>query len=136
MIREICTDQFFLSIPSEDAGPEDIPAAQDLVDTLIAHRDSCVGMAANMIGISRRIIAFVDGKDIRIMFNPCILKSEGRYEAEEGCLSLNGTRRTIRWKKIKVEYQTEDFRKRWKTYTDYTAEIIQHEIDHCDGKII
>lgn len=136
MIREICKDRFFLSIPSKEAGPEDLPAAQDLLDTLKAHRDVCVGMAANMIGVSRRIIAFADGRDIRVMFNPRIVRSEGRYEAEEGCLSLEGTRKAVRWKKIKVEYQTEDFRTRWMTFRDYTAEIVQHEIDHCDGKII
>ena len=93
-------------------------------------------MAANMIGVSKRIIVFDNDGAYMTMFNPEIIKYTEPYEAEEGCLSLNGTRRTIRWKKIKVEYQTEDFRKRWKTYTDYTAEIIQHEIDHCDGKII
>ena len=136
MIREICKDMFFLGLPAEEAHPEDIGTAQDLLDTLKAHREHCVGMAANMIGIRRRIIAFVDGKTYWVMFNPRILKAEGRYETEEGCLSLTGVRKTVRWKKIKVEYLDDQFRRRWKTFTDYTAEIIQHEIDHCDGKII
>jgi len=136
MIREICRDEAFLAQPSEPVTPEDVSVGQDLLDTLAAHRDACVGMAANMIGVARRIIVFVDGRDLVLMYNPKIMKAMGRYEAEEGCLSLDGTRKTFRWEKIKVEYQTADFRPRWKTYTGYTAQIIQHEIDHCEGKII
>ena len=136
MIREICKDEFFLSQKSEPATADDLAIAQDLLDTLAAHKDGCVGMAANMIGVNRRIIAFDNEGEYMLMFNPEIIKKSGPYEAEEGCLSLTGTRRTRRWKSIKVRWQNERFQERIKTFTGWTAEIIQHEIDHCEGIII
>ena len=136
MIRDICRDEFFLAQKSEPATPEDLPVAADLLDTLKHHRDECVGMAANMIGVSRRIIAFDDGGTYMVMFDPEIVKRSGPYEAEEGCLSLSGTRRARRWQSIKVRWQNERFQERRKTFTGWTAQIIQHEIDHCEGIII
>lgn len=136
MVREICRDIIFLSQKSENAGSEDLPIAQDLVDTLSAHRDGCVGMAANMIGKAKRIIVFDDGGKIGLMFNPEIIKRAQPYETEEGCLSLTGTRKTTRYQTIKVRYQNEAFQTRLKTYTGWTAQIIQHEIDHCNGVLI
>lgn len=136
MVQAICKDIFFLSRKSEPATPEDLSIGQDLLDTLEAHRDGCVGMAANMIGQAKRIIVFDDGGKPALMFNPEIIKSSGQYEAEEGCLSLDGTRKTTRYKSIRVRYQNEQFQVRLKTYTDWTAQIIQHEIDHCNGIII
>ena len=136
MIREIVKDVFFLSQKSIPASPEDLSLAQDLLDTLAAHREGCVGMAANMIGISKRIIVFDDDGTDTVMFNPQIIKQSDPYEAEEGCLSLIGVRKTKRWRSIKVQYQNEKFQTRLKTYTGWTAQIIQHEIDHCDGIII
>lgn len=136
MIREICKDELFLSIKSQPAGPEDLGTAMDLLETLLAHQDGCVGMAANMIGVSKRIIVFEDGDDYRVLFNPEIVKHADPYETEEGCLSLTGTRKTKRWKTIKVQYQTEQFQTRYKTFTGWTAQIIQHEIDHCNGILI
>ena len=136
MIREIMKDTFFLSQKSTSATSEDLHVAQDLLDTLAAHRESCVGMAANMIGISKRIIVFDnDGTDM-VMFNPEIIKQSDPYETEEGCLSLPGIRKAKRWKSIKVQYQNEKFQTRFKTYTGWTAQIIQHEIDHCNGVLI
>ena len=136
MIKELTHDPIFLSLKSEVATKEDSQVAQDLLDTLIAHKDGCVGMAANMIGVLKRIIAFdCDGKYM-MMLNPEIVKCSGPYEAEEGCLSLTGTRKTKRWKSIKVQYQNEQFQTRFKTFTGWTAQIIQHEIDHCNGIII
>ena len=110
--------------------------AQDLLDTLIAHKDGCVGMAANMIGIAKRIIAFDNEGSYTVMFNPEIIRQSGAYDAEEGCLSLSGMRKTKRWQSIKVKYQNEQFQVRMKTFTGWTAEIIQHEIDHCNGILI
>ncbi len=136
MVQPICKDVFFLSRKSEPATQEDLPIGQDLLDTLEAHRDGCVGMAANMIGQAKRIIVFDDGGKPSLMFNPEIVKSSGPFEAEEGCLSLTGTRKTTRYQSIKVRYQNEQFQVRLKTYTDWTAQIIQHEIDHCNGIII
>lgn len=136
MIRTICRDVLFLARPSQPAGPEDLPLAADLLETLEAHRDGCVGMAANMIGVSKRIIAFDEEGSFRVLFNPESVKKSGPYEAEEGCLSLTGTRKARRWKTIKVKYQDERFRDRYKTWTGWTAQIIQHEIDHCDGILI
>jgi peptide deformylase len=129
-------DPAFLSQKSAPATPEDLPAVQDLLETLKAHSEGCVGMAANMIGVSRRIIAFDNDGTYEVMFNPIIVKKSGLYEAEEGCLSLPGTRKTRRFQSIKVEYQNEKFQTRLKTFTGWTAEIIQHEIDHCDGILI
>lgn len=136
MIREICTDQFFLTQKAAPATPDDLAVAQDLVDTLTAHKDGCVGMAANMIGISKRIIIFDDQGQYQVMFNPVIVKAAKPYEAEEGCLSLPGTRKTTRFETIKVQWQNEKFQTRLKTFTGWTAQIIQHEIDHCDGILI
>ena len=136
MVREIMRDEAFLSQKAEPATLEDLPVAQDLLDTLTAHKDGCVGMAANMIGVCKRIIAFDNkGKDM-VMFNPEIIKKSGPYEAEEGCLSLTGTRKAKRWQSIKVQYQNEQFQTRFKTFTGWTAQIIQHEIDHCEGVLI
>ncbi len=129
-------DIIFLAHKAEEATPEDMQAAQDLLDTLKAHKDGCVGMAANMIGVNKRIIAFDNGGKYMLMFNPQIIKQSDMYEAEEGCLSLTGTRKTKRYKSIKVQYQNEEFQSRIKTFTGWTAEIIQHEIDHCEGIII
>ena len=136
MIREICKDEAFLAQKAEPAVPADLAVAQDLRDTLAAHREGCVGMAANMIGVNRRIIIFDDQGEYQVMFNPVIVRKSGPYEAEESCLSLTGTRRTRRFETIKVQWQNEKFRTRLKTFTGWTAEIIQHEIDHCDGILI
>ena len=136
MIRDICKDEAFLARRAEPAGPEDLPAAADLLETLAHHRESCVGMAANMIGVNRRIIAFDNGGTYTVMFNPEIVRKSGPYEAEEGCLSLSGTRRARRWRSVKVRWQNEKFQERLKTFTGWTAQIIQHEIDHCEGIII
>ena len=136
MVREIMRDVAFLKLPSRPAVIEDVPVADDLLDTLRANAARCVGMAANMIGQSVRVIVVDDGGKPLEMFNPVILKKEGPYDAEEGCLSLDGTRRTRRWRSIKVQWQTRDFKPRVKTFTGFTAQIIQHEIDHLEGKII
>lgn len=136
MIREICRDEEFLSRQSEPAGPEDLEVAQDLLDTLAANKERCVGMAANMIGVSKRIIAFDNGGQYLVLFNPELVKCAAPYETEEGCLSLPGTRKTKRYRSIKVRYQNEQFQTRFKTFTGWTAQIIQHEIDHCNGVLI
>ena len=136
MVQPICKDVIFLARKSEPATPEDILIGQDLLDTLNAHRDGCVGMAANMIGRAKRIIVFLDGDTPTVMYNPEIVKASEPYEAEEGCLSLNGTRKTTRYQKIKVRYQNAAFQTRLKSYTGWTAQIIQHEIDHCNGILI
>lgn len=136
MIREIMKDPIFLAQKSVPATKEDLPVAQDLRDTLAAHREGCVGMAANMIGVAKRIIIFDNEGSDMVMFNPEIVKFSGPYRTEEGCLSLSGVRPTLRYRSIKVKYQNEDFSVRFKTFTDWTAQIIQHEIDHCDGRLI
>ena len=136
MIQEICKDEIFLAQKAEPATPADLPVAQDLIDTLTAHKDGCVGMAANMIGVNKRIIIFDNEGAYQVMFNPVIVKQSGPYQTEEGCLSLTGTRRTRRFETIKVQWQNEKFQIRLKTFTGWTAEIIQHEIDHCDGILI
>ena len=136
MIREICKDEFFLSQKSEPATADDLSVAQDLLDTLAAHKDGCVGMAANMIGVCKRIIAFDNEGTYMVMFNPVIIRQSGPYEAQEGCLSLTGVRKTKRFQTIKVQWQNEKFQTRLKTFTGWTAEIIQHEIDHCEGILI
>lgn len=136
MICEICKDEFFLRLPSREATAEDMDIARNLLDTLEAHSDGCVGMAANMIGVSKRIIAFDCEGTYMVMFNPEILKKEGAYHTEEGCLSLSGSRRTERYQSIKVQWQNEKFQTRAKTFTGWTAQIIQHEIDHCNGILI
>jgi len=136
MVRPIVKDILFLSRKASDATAADLPVARDLLETLIAHREECVGMAANMIGENKRIIAFADGENYCVMLNPHILRRDDAYQTEEGCLSLEGVRPTKRWKSIKVEYQTADMVVRRKTFSGFTAQIIQHEIDHCDGIII
>lgn len=136
MIRPINHDPLFLAQRSASAAPEDADVARDLLETLTAHTDGCVGMAANMIGVSKRIIAVETEDGYRVLFNPVILKKSGPYEAEEGCLSLEGTRKTKRWQKIKVQYETADGKPRIQTFSGWTAQIIQHEIDHCDGILI
>ena len=136
MVREICKDEAFLAKKAEPATADDLVVAQDLLDTLVAHRDGCVGMAANMIGVNKRIIVFDSEGKYMVMFNPVIVRRSGVYEAEEGCLSLTGTRKTKRFQTIKVQWQNEKFQTRIKTFTGWTAEIIQHEIDHCEGMII
>ncbi len=137
MIREIITDQFFLSQKSEAAAKDDLPVATDLLDTVKANAERCVGMAANMIGISKTILVALIGKEYVIMINPRIVdRSKQTYETEEGCLSLTGVRPTIRYKAITVEYLDKKWKKQKKTYKDFEAQIIQHEIDHFEGKII
>ena len=135
MVCEICRDEAFLAQKAEAAAAEDIGTARDLLDTLIAHKDGCVGMAANMIGVNKRIIAFDNEGEYMVMLNPMIVKQSGVYEAEEG-LSLTGTRKVRRFKSIKVQWQNEKLQPRIKTFTGWTAEIIQHEIDHCEGVLI
>lgn len=136
MVREIMRDPLFLAVPSMEATQEDLPVAQDLMDTLRANRERCVGMAANMIGVHKSIIAFLDGRVYMVMLNPEIIRAEGEYEAEEGCLSLDGIRKAKRYRKIQVRYQTEKMLIKTRTFRDYTAQIIQHEIDHCKGILI
>ena len=141
MIKELIHDPIFLAGKSEIAKKEDLPVALDLLDTLMAHKETCVGMAANMIGVRKRIIAFLDesGRDTTytVMLNPEIIKKDGAYDTEESCLSLlGGPRPCKRYKFIKVKYQTLELKTRIKTYTDWTAQIIQHEVDHCNGILI
>lgn len=136
MIRTICKDEAFLAQKAQPATPEDLPVAADLLETLEHHKDGCVGMAANMIGVNKRIIAFDNEGSYMVMFNPVILQHSGPYQTEEGCLSLTGVRPTKRWKTIKVQWQNEKFQQRIKKFTGWTAQIIQHEIDHCEGIII
>ena len=136
MIRDICKDETFLAQRAEPATPEDRAIARDLLETLEHHKSGCVGMAANMIGVNKRIIAFDNEGSYMVMFNPEIIKKAEPYNAEEGCLSLSGTRPAKRWKTIKVRWQNEDFQLRLKTFHGWTAQIIQHEIDHCEGIII
>ena len=136
MVREIVRDPIFLRQKSRPATREDLPIAWDLLDTLRAHRESCVGMAANMIGCAVRIIAFDNQGSDLVMLNPEIVKASGRYETQEGCLSLEGLRTAVRYRSIKVRYQNEQLQVRLKTFTDWTAQIIQHEIEHCSGILI
>lgn len=136
MVCEICKNVAFLSQKAEPATVDDLNIAQNLLDTLIAYKDGCVGMAANMIGVNKRIIAFDNEGEYMVMFNPVIVKRSGPYEVEEGCLSLSGTRKAKRFQTIKVQWQNEKLQTRLKTFTGWTAEIIQHEIDHCEGIII
>ena len=136
MIRPIVRDPLFLSFKSSAATAADLQVALDLRDTLTANRAGCVGLAANMIGVSKRIIAFVDGDAITVMLNPEIVKTSEPYEAEEGCLSLDGVRKTTRFGRIRVRYQDEKMRMQSKNYTGFAAQIIQHEVDHCNGILI
>ena len=137
MIKELVHDPILLARKSEVATKEDLQIAQDLLDTLVAHKDGCVGMAANMIGMHKQIIAFDNDGTYMVMFNPEIIKKSGPYEAEEGCLSLlGGPRRCKRYQTIKVQWQTSEFQSRIKTFTGFTAQIIQHEVDHFNGIFI
>ena len=137
MVKPIVKDPIFLSQPSQPATEEDRPIARDLLDTLAAHRERCAGMAANMIGELKRIIVFEgeDGDPV-LMYNPEIIKKSEPYQAAEGCLSLEGLRQGDRWKTIKVRFQDGAFKTRVRTYTGFTAQVIQHEIDHCNGILI
>ena len=137
MVKELVHDPILLARKSVSATKEDLQTGQDLLDTLQAHRQSCVGMAANMIGQLKRIIVFDNGGTLMLMYNPEIIKASGEYETEEGCLSLlGGPRKTKRYQKIKVQYQTGDFQTHLKSFEGWTAQIIQHEIDHCNGILI
>ena len=137
MIKELMHDPIFLSLKSEVATKEDLQVAADLLETLIAHKDGCVGMAANMIGERKRIIVFDNEGTYIVMFNPEIIKKSEPYETEEGCLSLlSGPRKCKRYKRIKVQWQTSEMQTRIKTFTGFPAQIIQHEVDHCDGILI
>ena len=137
MVKEIIHDPILLARRSAPATQEDLQTADDLLETLVAHRESCVGMAANMIGVCKRIIAFDNEGTYMVMLNPEIVSRAGEYDAEESCLSLLGDpQKTKRYQKIKVQYQTLDLKIRLKTFTGWTAQIIQHEIDHCNGILI
>jgi len=137
MIKEIVTDHFLLSQKAKEATKEDLYIVQDLKETLLYHKQRCVGMAANMIGYNKRILIFQEGSSYSIMINPIVLKhSDTYYDCEEGCLSLNGVRPCRRYHKIKVQYLDEHFKVKIKTYEGFTAQIIQHEMDHFEGKII
>ena len=136
MVREIVKDPILLGRKSRDATAADLPLARNLLDTLEANRERCVGMAANMIGQAVRIIVFNHEGKAMVMLNPEIVKASDRYETEEGCLSLEGVRKTKRYRSIKVRYQNEQLQLRLKTFTGWTAQIIQHEIDHCGGILI
>ena len=137
MVKEVMHDPIFLAMKSEPATADDLQVAQDLLDTLIANKEGCVGMAANMIGVRKRIIVFDNEGSFMMMFNPEILKASDAYDTEESCLSLlGGPRKCRRWRSIKVRWQNEQFQTRIKTFTGWTAQIIQHEIDHCNGVLI
>ena len=136
MVRPIVHDPFFLGQKSEKAGAMDIPVAKDLLETLAAHREGCVGMAANMIGVRKRIIAFDNGGSYMAMLNPEIIKCSGEYEAEEGCLSLAGVRKTKRFQFITVKYRDLKMEEKTESFFGWTAQIIQHEVDHCNGILI
>ncbi len=136
MIKQIIRDTFFLQQKSTPATQEDVHIMKDMIDTLQANHDACVGMAANMIGYLKDIIVFYDGKMICVMVNPKIINQKGIYTCEEGCLSLDGKRMTERYHEITVNYLDMNFHKHTKKYKGYTAEIIQHEMDHLEGKII
>lgn len=136
MVRPIMRDPLFLCKKSEPATMQDGQVLTDLMDTLKANQERCVGMAANMIGVSKRIIAFFAGPFCMGMYNPVIVKKSGPYETEEGCLSLDGVRKTIRYESIEVSYLDTAFKPQKMTYTGWTAQIIQHEMDHCDGVLI
>ena len=137
MVKELMHDPIFLAQKSAAATAEDLPVARDLLDTLTFHRETCVGMAANMIGVAKRIIALDCDGSLMVMLNPEIIARSAPYEAQESCLSLlGGPRKTVRYEKIKVRYQNEKMQTRLKTFTGFTAQIIQHEVDHCNGVLI
>lgn len=137
MVKDLMHDPIFLAQKSITATADDLQIARDLLDTLTHHRESCVGMAANMIGACKRIIAFDNEGALMVMLNPEILKCDGPYQTEESCLSLlGGPRPILRYRKIKVRYQNEQLQTRLKTFEGFTAQIIQHEVDHCNGVLI
>ncbi len=136
MIKPIVRDVFFLSRKSAPAARQDLSVGRDLADTLAAHRDRCVGMAANMIGILKRVIVVAVGPAALVMYNPVLVRKDTPFETEEGCLSLEGVRKTTRWQNIEVEYLDGAWKRRRETYTGWTAQIIQHEMDHLDGILI
>ncbi len=136
MNRQIIRDILFLGQKSEEATQADLPVARDLMDTLAAHRETCVGLAANMIGVRKRIIVVQAGLLPLVMLNPRIVAKSQPFEAEEGCLSLDGTRKTTRYQQIEVEFRDMGWKKHRETYTGWTAQIIQHEVDHCEGVVI
>ena len=137
MVKELMHDPIFLAQKSTAAGKEDLQTATDLLDTLMAHKETCVGMAANMIGVCKRIIAFDNDGTYMVMLNPQILKTAEPFDTEESCLSLlGGPRKTLRYRKIKVQYQTVELQTRIKTFEGFSAQIIQHEVDHCNGVLI
>ena len=136
MLKPIVKDTFFLSLPSAPATQKDLSVGQDLKDTLRANRERCVGMAANMIGVARRVIIVSMGPVDVVMYNPVIVAKAGPFEAEEGCLSLQGTRKATRYKSIEVEYVDELWKKRRQKYSGWIAQIIQHEVDHLNGVVI
>lgn len=136
MVRDIMRDQFFLRMPSRPATAEDVPIADDLMDTLRANAERCVGMAANMIGERKRIIAIVRGPVVAVMLNPVILRVSGEYETEEGCLSLEGIRKTKRYRSIRLTWQDQKMKSHTETLAGFQAQIVQHEIDHCNGILI
>ncbi len=137
MVKDLVHDPIFLAQKSALADESDVSTAQDLLDTITAHKDACVGMAANMIGVLKRIIVFDNGGTFEVMYNPEIVKRSGEYRTEEGCLSLLGEPRPVkRYRSIKVKFQNSEFQERFKTFTGFTAQIIQHEIDHCNGILI
>ena len=136
MIRPIMKDIFFLNQRSEPATEADKQVAVDLLDTLKAHEEGCVGMAANMIGVQKNIIAVNMGFMNVAMFNPVVVKKSGAFETEEGCLSLSGVRKTTRYEEIEVEYEDMNFKKQHQKFSGWTAQIIQHECDHCQGIVI
>ena len=136
MVREIVRDVFFLGRKSAPAEPGDASLARDLRDTLAAHRSECVGMAANMIGAGKRAIIVSMGPADAVMFNPVYIRREGPYEAEEGCLSLTGSRPATRYRDIEIEYRDEQWRKQRRRYSGWIAQIIQHEMDHLEGIVI
>lgn len=136
MIKPIMQSEIIFRFPCEEASAYDLAVAQDLLDTLAAHSDTCVGLAANMIGVRKRVIAFVDGGERRAMLNPQIVQAQGPYQAEEGCLSLVGKRPAKRFKRIKVRYLGMDLKEHTEQFQGFTAQIIQHEVDHCNGVVI
>ena len=136
MIRDICKDELFLARKAAPASPEDLPIAQDLLETLIAHKDGCVGMAANMIGVRKRIIAVMAGKTVLVMLNPVITDRQIPFAAQEGCLSLDGERPCLRYQQILMEYQDEQLQRHVQRFSGFTAQVIQHEVDHLEGIII
>lgn len=136
MVREIVHSPLMLRMPSAPATPDDVALGHDLLDTLAAHAHECVGLAANMVGVRKRVIAVDDNGRALLMFNPELLETSGPYQTEEACLSLEGTRPTTRYRRIKVTWRDASWREHTQTFSDFTAEIIQHEIDHCNGVVI